>query len=77
VGLMFPNKVVREDDSLLRQEESGGKNFKVLAAKKELVTQKKVGVSHSLKEGGIIDKLVEMEDKAVKLKVSKKSVKLF
>jgi hypothetical protein len=74
---MFPNKVVREDDSLLRQEEGGGKNFKVLAAKKELVTQKKVGVSHSLKEGGIIDKLVEVEDKAVKLKVSKESVKLF
>ena len=77
VGLMFTNKADLEGESLLRKDEGRGGQSKVLAAKKELVIQKKAGVSHSMKEGGIIDKLMEMEDKAVKLKASKEGVTVF
>jgi hypothetical protein len=46
-----------------------GSNSK--CAKKVLVTQKEAGVSYTMKEGGIIDKLVDLEDKALKVKTSR------
>jgi len=49
----------------------GGRELKKLVAKKELTIQKGSGVSHSMKEGSIIDKLVALEEVAVKIKVNR------
>jgi len=65
-----------EGESKLRLDEDSRKQLKVLAAKKELVTQLEAGVSHSMMEGGILDKLVEMEDKAAKFKTNKVGMRL-
>jgi hypothetical protein len=51
------------------------KSLKVLAAKRVLRIQEEAGVSHTLKEGGIIDKLVELEEVAVKIKDGKEGVR--
>lgn len=77
IGLMFKDDRKKEGEAQLANDKGRGQQRKVLAATKELVTQKVAGVTHSMKEGRIIDKLVEMEDKAVKLKVSKEGTRLF
>ena len=76
LGLIFPNNADMEGESQLRLGGNRGKQLKVSESKKELVTQLEVEVSHSMKEGSILDKLVEMEDKAVKFKVSKEGARL-
>jgi hypothetical protein len=48
-----------------------GAMLKKLAAKKELSIQKGSGVSHSMKEGPIIDKLVALEEVAVKFRLNR------
>jgi len=48
-----------------------GKQLKVLAAKRILKVQKEAGVSFTMKEGGIIDKFVELEEVAVKRRINK------
>jgi len=72
IRFVFGNNGEASEDSRLRKEHGRGKQLKVLAAKKVLVTQKEAGVSFTMKEGGIIDKLVDLEDKAVKAKTSRK-----
>lgn len=60
IGLDFNNNVEAEEDSHVRNKGGSGNHLKVLAAKKVLGTQKKEGVSFAMKEGGIIDKLVDL-----------------
>jgi hypothetical protein len=76
IRLMFGNKEVMEEESLLRKDCGRGKKLKVLAAKKFLATQREVGVSFPMKEGGIIEKLVVLEDKAVKIMASREMVRV-
>lgn len=63
IGLMFMDNVDLVEETQERNEDGGRKKLKILAAKKVLHTQKKAGVTFSKNEGGIIDKLVELEDK--------------
>jgi hypothetical protein len=51
-------------------------SVKELAARKELGIQNKVGVSHSLEEGSTLEKLVFLENVAVKLKVKREELRL-
>lgn len=69
--IVFNNNVEAKEDYHVCNKGGRGNHLKVLAAKKVLGTQKKEGVSFAMKEGGIIDKLDDLEDKAVKLKASK------
>jgi hypothetical protein len=57
--------------------ESQGTKLKVLAAKRVHRTQKKLGVSYPPKEVGIIDKLVHLEELAVKVKVQWKERRVY
>jgi len=76
IGLIVSKNNEMEEESQLRFDGARAKQLKVLAAKKELVTQSEAGVSHSMMEGGILDKLVDMEDKAVGFKAIKEGVRL-
>jgi hypothetical protein len=54
-----------------------GKSLKVLAAKKVLKIQKKAGISSTLKDETMIEKLVDLEEVEVKHKVSREEVRLY
>lgn len=68
VMLFMGDKEESVADSQLRVDEGTLNTLKVLAAKRELGIQNIIGVSHSLEEGGIIEKLVHLEEVAVKIK---------
>ena len=66
-------------DSQLSEAAKRGKKvkeLKVLAAKRVLKIQKESGVSFPSSEGGIIEKLVRMEDVAAKLKASREDARV-
>jgi len=73
IGRVFGNKGEVCEDSKLCKDHGSGKQLKVLAAKKVLVTQMEAGVSFTMKECGIIGKLVNLEDKAVKAKTRREA----
>jgi len=58
-------------DSRVRGEGGSRNTLKVLAAKRELGIQNKISVSHSMNEGGIIEKLVLLEDVVVNIKAKR------
>jgi len=59
-----------------QEDRTNGKYLKMLAAKRVLETQKKIGVSFPVKEGGFIEKLVQPEDVVVKLKAAREEERL-
>lgn len=76
VGLIFRDEVDSVADSQLGCVGGRGQQLKVLAAKKELHIQKKAGVSYSEMNGGILDKLVELEGSSRKIKATKGAERL-
>lgn len=63
-------------ESQLQGESGCGKTLKVLAAKRVFETQKKAEVAFPTNEGGIIDKLVLLEEVAAKINADREVVRV-
>jgi len=76
VGFFMDDHVESVADSQVWGVAKRGKHLKVLAAKRVLEIQKESGVSFSPSEGGIIEKLVQLEDVAVKAKACREEARV-
>jgi len=76
IRLIMQNNLNSVVETQSQNVDRSGKSLKVLAAKKVLKIQMKSGISSNLKDGTLIDKLVDLEEVAVKLKVSREEVRL-
>jgi len=70
-GLLLGIKQRRGGVPSERRLVEGGVKLKQLAAERVLTIQNGSGVSHIMKEGPIIEKLVALEEVAVKVKVTR------